>query len=325
MVGGQIAIEDLNDILKVMLGKDPSVGEVHRLEGHNTLAFDIDKMMETIKSQPVYQNQSTDAAKELRANWREFRNKRFGSAGVRDMNYAQDTLDSAKFSMQVQRNIIGEEIEGILKGSSTLKNLSETQSARIIDEVRMHLLSEFSISPQISGRKGAESLENLFLNTNFLELIEDEKAGIGSILETLERGGEHTSDVDAVLNAYLSEYINNDLLKIRRMPTPGQSFDGLSPEAAALLKEKSVQINDRLSDMGHVRKAGEKYSQFVEYMRARIARSSAVTPVTNVSDISGLSEEMFRHLSTTTEGRRRMNIAVTLEELTDQLRSKLNR
>lgn len=163
----------------------------------------------------------------------------------------------------------------------------------------------------------------MFLNTNFLELLEQEPE-IAKVLGALERGGEHTADVDAMLNAYLSEYINNDVLKIRRLPTAGQSFDSLSFEAAELLKEKSVEIQDRLVESKHMRKAEDKYSQFAEYMRSRIARSSSVTPVTNVSDVSGLSDELFGYLSESVEGRKKMSVSVTLEELTDELRSKPN-
>lgn len=147
--GGEIAIEDLRDILKVMMGRDARVGEVHRLEGHNALSFDIDKMMGTIKQQPVYQNGSTDAAIELKELWRDFRNKRVGSLGIRDMNYAQDTLDTAKYAMQLQRNIIGEQIEDVVKDSPILDKLTETSRRAAIDEVRTHLLGEFSMSPQI--------------------------------------------------------------------------------------------------------------------------------------------------------------------------------
>lgn len=322
--GGEILIEDLRDMLKAMMGRDARVGDVHRLEGHNTLSFDIDKLMGTIKAQSVYQNQSTEAAVELKQLWRDFRNKRFGSLGVRDMNYAQDTLDTAKYAMQLQRNIIGEQIDIATGSSDLLAGLTETARRSVMDEVRTHLLGEFTVSPQLGGFKGADSLENLFLNTNFLELLEGEKS-IGSVLAALERGGEHTADVDAMLNAYLSEYINNDLLKIRRLPTAGQSFDSLSPQAAELLKQKSVEIQDRLIETGHMSKAGYKYSQFAEYMRARIARSSSVTPVTNVGDVSGLSDELFGYLSENVEGRRKMTVSVTLDELINELRSGLNR
>lgn len=321
---GEIVIEDLRDMLKAMMGRDARVGDVHRLEGHNALSFDIDKLMQTIKAQPVYQNQSTEAAIELKELWRDFRNKRFGSLGVRDMNYAQDTLDTAKYAMQLQRNIIGEQIDIAIGDSSLLTGLTETARRSVMDEVRTHLLGEFTVSPQLGGFKGADSLENLFLNTNFLELLEGEK-DIAKVLAALERGGEHTADVDAILNAYLSEYINNDVLKIRRLPTAGQSFDTLSPQAAALLKEKSVAIQDRLVDTGHMRKATDKYSQFAEYMRARIARSSSVTPTTNVSDVSGLSKELFDYLSTSVEGRRKMTVSVTLDELVDKLRNRFDR
>jgi hypothetical protein len=315
--GGAIAIEDMRDILRAMMGKDAAIGEVNVLEGHNALAFDIDKMMQTMSAQETYITQSTPAARELRTLWEDLRNRRFGSVGVRDYNFAQDTLDSVKFSMQVQRKLIAEQIQEALSGAENLPT-ELSQRAEVVSEVTHHLLGEFSISPQLASSR-PDSLENIFLNTNFFELLE-EMAGkdpdrIAPIFEALQKGGEHTADVDAILTAYVSEFINNDALKIRRFPTAGQSFDSLSPEAAALLKEKSLDIESRLQASGHVRKAGEKYSKFAEYMRATIAKSSSVTPTTNVADVKGLSDEMFDYLSSNPEGRRRIKIAATLDDL----------
>lgn len=319
---GETVIEDLRDVLKAMLGKDSAIGSVDVTEGHNIASFDIDKLMETIKDQKAWQNQSTEAARELKVLWKEFKNKRFGPPGLRDFTYVQDTFDSAKVSMQIARNRIGEDIRATIGSNArSLQGLSETQATEVVEEVIAHMLSDFSISPSIHGTAGSESLENLFLNTNFLELLEKEK-GLGNIIRAFETGGEHTAPVDAILNAYLSEYINNDLLKIRRLPTAGQSFDSLSPEAARLYREKYVDIEESLTKSGVLRKATEKYSQFTEYMRARIARSSAVTPVTNVADVHGLSEDMFRFLSETQEGAQRMRIAVTAEDLTQNLRNQ---
>lgn len=51
-------------------------------------------------------------------------------------------------------------------------------------------------------------------------------------------------------------------------------------------------------------------------MRSRIRKSSAVTPVTNVADVEGLSQEAFDYLSKNEFGRRRISIAVSADEAT---------
>jgi len=48
--GGKLAVEDFRDLLRAFMGRDASIGKVDVLEGHNSLAFDIDKLGDTIKS-----------------------------------------------------------------------------------------------------------------------------------------------------------------------------------------------------------------------------------------------------------------------------------
>lgn len=310
---GTIFVEDMRDILRRMLSVDIN-------EGHNSLSFDIDKFVQSVTSQRVYAEQSTDAAREVKQLLTEFRNRRTGPDGVRNFFFAQDTLDSAKVAMQVERNRIGEQIRLSL-GEATNLPTNATQRSNVIEEITSHLLGDFSLSDQL-GSSRPDSLENLFLNTNFFDLLEKEDPSkLRPIFEALERGGEHTSDVDAILNAYLSEYINTDVLRIRRFPTVGQNFDTLSPEAVEVLKQRSFDIEERLQRTENIRKPGEKFSQFAEYMRARIARSGSVTPVTNVADVRGLSSELFDYLSKDQEGRRRMTVTASLDDL-ENLRSK---
>jgi hypothetical protein len=314
--GGRIGIEELRDVLKLMLGGDAEVGFARIQEGHNALAFDIDMLIRTIEAQPVYQNQSTEAAIELRELLGNFREKRFGilKPDARESKFAQDTLDTANTLMGVQRNRITEEMKNILSTSDSLKKISESEGKKLIDEITTKYNQELSLSPSLGAFKGRNSLENLILNTNFFELLEKEK-DIGGLLEALARGGGHTADVDAILTSYFSEYVNNGRLQIRRLPTLGMPVDSLSPQAAQLLKEKAEEIQAQLIEAGYMRKPTDMYSQFEEYMRAVIARSSSVTPTTNVSDVSELSSELFTYLSQNVEGRKKMSISVTLDDL----------
>jgi len=102
-VKGAIALKDFREILEAFMGKNPVVGAVHRQEGHNSLAFDIDKLYDTIKSIPAYNDPGNQDAKAVKELWGEFTLKRAGPANVRDAYYAQDTLDSAIIAMDVDR------------------------------------------------------------------------------------------------------------------------------------------------------------------------------------------------------------------------------
>jgi len=158
------------------------------------------------------------------------------------------------------------------------------------------------------GAKGPESLENLFLNTNFLSLLEE--GGVPKELVTLmETRGTHTAEVDAMLNSYMSEFIQTGKLKLERMPTAGMPPNLLSEEAAREYLQKETQIQETLNQHGFVRK-NRSLTAFEKFMRQRIRRSSAVTPITNVSDVARLSEESFNYLLETEPGRQKISLAV---------------
>ena len=176
-----------------------------------------------------------------------------------------------------------------------------------------------SIDPELFGTKSAESLENLFINTNFLDLLEDKNLNLdlSQLFDIIETRGTHTGEVDALLNAYISEFVNNGQLRIRRFPTVGSNFGSIDDSAfQQILAKKQDQINQALEQKGFLRGRGEKYSQFASFMRSRIRKSSAVTPVTNVADVEGLSQEAFDYLSKNEVGRRRISIAVSADEAT---------
>lgn len=173
-----------------------------------------------------------------------------------------------------------------------------------------------SIDPELFRTKSAESLENLFINTNFLDLLEKEQ-NLGQLFDIIGTRGTHTGEVDALLNSYISEYVNNGQLHIRRFPTVGLNFGSIDDNAfKQILEKKQDQINQALEQKGFLRGKGEKYSQFASFMRSRIRKSSAVTPVTNVADVGGLSQEAFDYLSKNEFGRRRISIAVSADEAT---------
>jgi len=182
--------------------------------------------------------------------------------------------------------------------------------------------STLSVAPELLGTKSAQSLENLFLNTNFLDLLEgvgkQDPKKLESLFQLIETRGIHTGEIDALLNAYVSEFINNGQLHIRRFPTPGNIAAGVdSAELAQFIEKNNDRITHILSTKGFLRGTDEKYSEFADFLRTRFRKSSAITPVTNVADLQGLSNEMFNYLSTTDEGRQKMTVAISASEATD--------
>ena len=112
--GGKLAVEDFRDLLRAFMGGDARIGKVDVLEGHNSLAFDIDKLGDTIKSLPAYNDPNNEAAKELKQLWTQFTQKRTGPLEGRDLYFAQDTLDSTKIAMELDRAAIRKTIEEVI-------------------------------------------------------------------------------------------------------------------------------------------------------------------------------------------------------------------
>lgn len=112
--GGKLAVEDFRDLLRAFMGGDASIGKVDVLEGHNSLAFDIDKLGDTIKSLPAYNDPGNEAAEELKQLWSEFTKKRTGPLEGRDLYFAQDTLDSTKIAMELDRAAIRKTVEEVI-------------------------------------------------------------------------------------------------------------------------------------------------------------------------------------------------------------------
>jgi len=296
---GQAALNEFKDLLNATILKKGSDGKYvyHRLQGHNLEAFDLDMITQTMTRLKAYGKDS-----EANSMFTEVLNRRQNADSVKvfgnEEAFMTDTLNSANIYMTAQR----EKLAGILKK----QGLSEST----INES----LGVFSIAPEIfEGAKGPESLENLFLNTNFIQLLEDTISDNPEenkfIIEALSTKGAHTADVDAALNTYISQYMQTGKLQMQRMPTPGKPPGRMSAEAAAEWFDKRVQLEEELKTAGFFR-SDNKMSAFESAIRRRIARSSAATPVTNISDISRVSENVFGFLKDTEAGNKRVSIAL---------------
>jgi len=298
--GGRGTVESIKDVLRLFTNEGDILGtglgtENLRIEGHNAEAFDLDKLIGTLQRLPAFQED--DEAKGLLKKFLHLRSSK--------SDYMLDTLDSAKIAIGMQQA----ELETIMQNAGSILG-DDTFS--ITPELQRGLLSSFSISPEMfGGAKGTESLENLFLNTNFFELLEArgqkevlnpltglmEKEGLDTLINLMETRGTHTAEVDTMLNAYISDFINNNELRIRRLPTAAMPPAGLSDAAAAEYTKKHVQLEKLFKSHGFM-KESRSMTAFEKFMRARIRRSSAVTPITNISDMTRVSDDVFNFLQT---------------------------
>jgi hypothetical protein len=295
--GGAGAVESFKEVLRLFTNEGDVLGtglgaENLRIEGHNAEAFDLDKLIGTLQRLPAFQED--DEAKGLLKKFLHLRSSK--------SDYMLDTLDSAKIVIGAQQ--------------SELQRIMQNSGYGLSEDLQHGLLSSFSISPEMfGGAKGTESLENLFLNTNFFELLEDRagKGEIDTLIGLMETRGTHTAEVDTMLNAYISNFINNNELRIRRLPTAGMPPSGLSDEAAKEYTDKADDLEKLFQNHGFMKK-NRSMTAFEKFMRARIRRSSAVTPITNISDMSRISDDVFKFLNTES-GMQKISMSVTPDYL----------
>jgi hypothetical protein len=305
--GGAGAVESFKDILRYFTNEGDILGtglgtEYLRVEGHNAETFDLDKLITTLRRLPAFQQD--DEAKGLLKKFLDLRSSP-------QADYMLDTLDSATIAMQTQR------VE--------LLKIMQNSGLGLSEDLQGGLLASFSISPEMfGGAKGTESLENLLLNTNFFELLEDKATtqGIDNLTGLMETRGTHTAEIDSLLNAYMSDFINNNELKIRRLPSPEEAPmapSGLSDEAAAEYTKNAKDLEDLFKTHGFMKK-DRSMTAFEKFMRARIRRSSSVTPITNISDMSRISGSVFDFLNTES-GMQKISMSVDSDYL-DRLKNE---
>lgn len=152
--GGTKAVEDFKEILRFftnegnVLNLEPGLGiESIRIEGHNAESFDLDKLIGTLQRLPAFQEDP-----EAKGLLKQFLTLR---ADKNNPFYSIDTLDSAKLLMATQQ--------------AKLNNILSDEALGLSEDLRTGLVASYSLSAEMFGAgKGTESLENLFLNTNFL-------------------------------------------------------------------------------------------------------------------------------------------------------------
>lgn len=123
------------------------------------------------------------------------------------------------------------------------------------------LSQEFQAKVHVGGSAAPFSMENISLNTNLFHLIE--RDGQAQQVFDLIKKGSHVDDTDTVLQGYVAKYIQSGELDIQTGITGRQEL----AETA-----------------------------FTRVSKARILQSAAITPTTNIADVSQLSDQAFDYM-----------------------------
>jgi hypothetical protein len=293
-------LDGLTEALNYMTGKDLEDAGVLggkapiRLAGHNVGTFDTRFVTQNIlELMSELGDDETSAAGSAV--------DRLATMRIENPFFVVDTMDSSFLEMSSQVNNMIKNLKGIGLPEEKLNDLVYTA---FIDRT-------IRTKAEIIGQGATRvSVENLVLNTNFLELLENDGLS-DSFLEAIETKGTHTSAIDVTLQSYMERYLEGGQLKIQM--SEQEARQALSSIEDETLVSRAVE---KLTDEGHVR--SRVYSPFERFMRRKVSSSSAITLTTNVQDISALSPENFEYLARTTEGQNKIALSVDAQILSDR-------
>ena len=221
----------------------------------------------------------------------------FAERRANDPHFVVDTLSSvgAVINEQLaQQGRILAEVGGINE-EHILKFLNESMIDRSLREKAAFI--GYGSAPR--------SVENTILNTNLLQLMEEQ--GISSNLLDELQAGTHTGRVDVMIQGFIEQSITKGDLRIQRSLTQDQAIEIFGIEhGEKMFKELNSAGFLRNNKDGSIR----VFSQFEKYMRRKASRSSALTLTTNVKDVSLLSETGYKYLADTEEGIRRVSLDI---------------
>jgi hypothetical protein len=293
--GGKVFIEDMKEILDLFVNKSDRVG------GHYAEVFDLDKIFQTLIGTPEFHKD-----KEIQNLYARFQQRR-----IEDPSFFFDTHSSAQRLFDEQKSVLRGKIIGALG--------EETEAAKQAAE---QFIGEFQLAPELlaKGATTPQSMENIILNTNFLQLLENESPDMTeSLMKTISQRGTHTADVDSLLEDFLAKYIQTGKLQLQRFPTAGKPVGLMTADAAGqYLNNNYERISRAAQEYGFIRK-DRTMSSFENYMRRSASRSGAVTPITNISGVDRVSDEVFQFLSETSTGQQKVTLDVTPDILRDEL------
>lgn len=246
--GGQNFIKRADELFTEMLNAD-------HISGHN-LMFDIGKMDTTLDSLGAYEANESILTK---------RNRIFERINTED-NYFIDTAETMRSYLRG-------------KASSTY-GMDPDRATNFVNQL---------LSPEFRAtmKSAPVSMENISLNTNLLNLLEQEAVGGSSeakgIMTKISQGS-HVADVDVALQSAADRYRREGRLDFRFDPTTGQT------------------INSPLTD-------------FEKYARNKIFRSQATNPLTNIASVQHLSDASFNYITSQDSGIQNVKLIATRREL----------
>jgi hypothetical protein len=249
--GGINFVERSKTLFTEMLNAD-------HVSGHNAL-FDLNKMGDTLRSLDAF---NAD-------------------------NVAQDLMNQVFQRVNTQKDYL-------IDTSETMGSYFQEKARSMFpnDPDRAKKIVNQMISPEmraqidIGGKTAPRSMENISLNSNLLQLIEQDAASgsneANRIIDNIKQGS-HVADVDVALQASADRY--------RSLGT----------------------LDFRFDETGKV--IGDQMSEFERYGRNLILRSQAMTPTTDIGSVSHMSDAVFRHLSTNEKGMQGITLTTKASDL----------
>lgn len=244
------------------------MSEVDHIMGHN-ITFDLNKMTSTLNSLEAFH--ADEEAKALHTA--------FYSRIDEQKDFIIDTAETA-------RSYFKGKVDSILSHSG-IQNTQE-RATKIVSQL---LGPETIARIGIGGSITPSSMENIVLNTNLLQLIENnELEGSDKIIDLIRTKGTHTADVDTALQASMIRAMRDDKLQFRFLTEQISGIPELTQYAATDL------------------------SDFEKYARNLTLKSQALTPTTNVSSVATASSSLLDY-SMSQEGMRYTTMLASQSDL----------
>lgn len=229
---------------------------------------------------------------------------RFNTMRINNPFFITDTMISIQAA-------VGEQVGSIEK---MLSDKGVTNKETILNVIHDSLLDKSIRDKALASSQvpGKSSVENAILNSNLLQLIEDEGLSDG-LLNLLETQGTHSSMVDATLSEYMSKFIESGQFKIQL--TESELMKALQGGDTPLGQEVVDAVKGELQAAGHMRNPQIGFTAFEKLMRRKATSSGAIVLNLNVTDVQAFSDQMFGFVANTREGQNLVSLSVDADTL----------
>jgi hypothetical protein len=242
----------------------------------HNIAYDIDMIADTMMAHPEF-------AKHERAGslLDQFYNK------IKEGNFVVDTANSARAYMQREGQIAVDAFEA--EYNDARRATGEVLAAQQKHQAKLELMlaPENLAKGSLLERSGRASytyasVGNIVMNTNLAELIEKDSPEAAQQLFEMIQQGSHIAETDVHLQSYIGKYMQDSKLKLR----------------------------------SNYLRGGGVLSEFGNFVRSQVAKSSAITSVTNIASVKQLSDTVFDYVSSS--GLTGVQIKASIGELVDK-------